>query len=317
MAFSSMDLDSSLDDLIKQRRKQNQKPASTKKAAKQANKTKSPVKGVQTKAKVTKPNNNKNKKKNNPINSRLSQKPQPAISTKADPSQIIITKTIPSYKQKSHNNNNNNNNNNNSNSPIYSSSSNDNNSNNSKKRGFRMQQQTEPELFTSFKKQSSSSNNPPPLPQQSMKEPRAQFSIRGRSNTITRPAGLSIRGESGPSTVLISNLDPRTNSEDVKVSCENFGAILHCEVLRNSSGYSYGEAEVEFSSKSAALDCIAQFDNNMADGRILRAILREPKSTGSSFGSTQVRNSLTPSYPPSGKMYADQINNPRYDIRRN
>lgn len=67
-----MDLDSSLDDLIKQRKKQNQKPAFTKKAAKQANQVKSPVKGVQTKAKITKPsNNNKKNKKNLPINSRL------------------------------------------------------------------------------------------------------------------------------------------------------------------------------------------------------------------------------------------------------
>lgn len=30
--------------------------------------------------------------------------------------------------------------------------------------------------------------------------------------------GLSIRGESGPATVLISNLDPRASEDDIRVS---------------------------------------------------------------------------------------------------
>ena len=32
-------------------------------------------------------------------------------------------------------------------------------------------------------------------------------------------------------------------------------------------GESFGEAEVEFSTKSAALDCIAKLDNIKADGK--------------------------------------------------
>lgn len=32
-------------------------------------------------------------------------------------------------------------------------------------------------------------------------------------------------------------------------------------------GRSYGEAEVEFATKAAALDCIAKLDNEVADGK--------------------------------------------------
>lgn len=45
-----------------------------------------------------------------------------------------------------------------------------------------------------------------------------------------------------------------------------FGHILSCEVLRKRDGSSYGEAEVEFSTRKAAMDCIARLDNQMADG---------------------------------------------------
>ena len=50
------------------------------------------------------------------------------------------------------------------------------------------------------------------------------FAIRGSSygsssmmyNGVSN--GISIRGESGPAIVLISNLDPGTNAEDIRVS---------------------------------------------------------------------------------------------------
>ena len=50
---------------------------------------------------------------------------------------------------------------------------------------------------------------------------------------------------------------------------EDFGNVLNCEVLRDRQGRSFGEAEIEFSSKDAALDCIAALDNRLADGRYL------------------------------------------------
>jgi hypothetical protein len=37
--------------------------------------------------------------------------------------------------------------------------------------------------------------------------------------------------------------------------------------LRDRHGRSFGEAEIEYSTKNAALDCIARLDNQMADGK--------------------------------------------------
>jgi RNA recognition motif-containing protein len=42
--------------------------------------------------------------------------------------------------------------------------------------------------------------------------------------------------------------------------------------LRDRGGRSFGEAEVEFSTKSAALDCIAQLDNQLVDGKNLKNV---------------------------------------------
>lgn len=59
-----------------------------------------------------------------------------------------------------------------------------------------------------------------------------------------------------------------------KCVCEEFGNVLRCEVLRNRMGESFGEAEVEFSTKSAALDCIAKLDNIKADGKEIGQVLK-------------------------------------------
>ncbi|RCH77685.1 hypothetical protein CU098_004791, partial [Rhizopus stolonifer] len=147
-----------------------------------------------------------------------------------------------------------------------------------------------------------------------VEERSTDFSIRGRSNMANARPQLSIKGESGPTTVLVTGLDPGANSEDVKIALEDFGNILHCEVLRDRAGRSFGEAEVEFSTKGAALDCIARLDNQMADGKFLRIILREPKPK-QSYAAKQIRSIISPSYAPSGKMHADQMTS-RYDITR-
>lgn len=47
---------------------------------------------------------------------------------------------------------------------------------------------------------------------------RSSISIRGRSNVTPPSSGLTIKGESGPTTVLISGLDRGANSEDVRVN---------------------------------------------------------------------------------------------------
>ncbi|KAI8988009.1 hypothetical protein BDF20DRAFT_300807 [Mycotypha africana] len=135
------------------------------------------------------------------------------------------------------------------------------------------------------------------------------LSIRGRSsaNQSRERADISIKGESGPTTVLVTGLDPEANSEDVYITMEPFGHILRCEVMRDRFGRSYGEAEVEFSKKHFALDAIAMLDNKMCDGQILRVILRDkPKSQSvEHFVQKQIRSIISPSS--SGKMYSDRL----------
>ncbi|KAI7868714.1 hypothetical protein BDF14DRAFT_1790031 [Spinellus fusiger] len=159
-----------------------------------------------------------------------------------------------------------------------------------------------------------------PVERQPFYQPRSEeksFSIRGLAHGGNGTPGISIRGESGPFIVLISNLDPEANTEDVKTACSQFGPVVRCEVLTDRAGRSYGEAEVEFTAKSSALDCIAQMDNEVADGRVLRVILRNKQSSSASmssgFNAQTVRSTIAPTRSgyttatASGKMYSDQM----------
>ncbi|KAI7884587.1 hypothetical protein K492DRAFT_142759 [Lichtheimia hyalospora FSU 10163] len=107
--------------------------------------------------------------------------------------------------------------------------------------------------------------------------------------------GINIRGESGPATVVISNLDPSANAEDIRMICAQFGQVAHCEVLVDRTGRSFGEAEIEFTQKSSALECISKLDNEVADGRILRATLRHrPTMVSSNYMNQSVRSVIAP-----------------------
>lgn len=74
-----------------------------------------------------------------------------------------------------------------------------------------------------------------------------------------------MRSDAGLIILLICGLDRGTNSDDLKIVCEGFEHVLHCEVLRNRMGESFGEAEAEFSTKEAAFDCVAKLDSVRAD----------------------------------------------------
>lgn len=64
--------------------------------------------------------------------------------------------------------------------------------------------------------------NAAPLPPPSAAAPsqyrQSTFTIRGLANAGNGGGGMSIRGEAGPAIVVISNLDPAANAEDVRVS---------------------------------------------------------------------------------------------------
>lgn len=262
-----MDLDSSLDDLIKKRKTFGSDKNKFKKQNNNANKTKKQHQNqpqsrpsLQTnKAKVTKPT----QRNNSGINARLvsslipikiitriliiclqstaggnapSSGPlftakntptQQRQTPKADPSQIIITKAIPASNS------------------VQSRIGNGITGNDKKVKSViasrlgaqTRQQQPQPHHSQQQKhhqqqQQQQQRHIAPPLTTQTQKDPiqiRGIFqsgyaeqgqgiSIRGRSNTATARPGLSIRGESGPTTVLMTGLDAYCNSDDVRVS---------------------------------------------------------------------------------------------------
>lgn len=226
MSITPMDLDSSLEDLIKKRKNKpnnnNQKQQNGGKKQQQNNKPRPSIQ-VQTKAKVTKP-----QRHNSGINARLvnreqrvsiqvsnffflqSTKTGPLFTSKnqpqkqkeqprtADPSQIIITKAIAPGSIQSRIGNNNNRVNKKSpsieNKSLLGGRL-------GKQQGGKESNRVETHIY-----------------QRSASPAVSNFSIRGRSNTVAPSQGLSIRGESGPTLVLVTGLDPGTNDDDVKVS---------------------------------------------------------------------------------------------------
>ncbi|KAJ2355157.1 hypothetical protein GGF43_002858 [Coemansia sp. RSA 2618] len=89
----------------------------------------------------------------------------------------------------------------------------------------------------------------------------------GQAGAPSKP--ISIKGEAGPATVFISNLDTEATPEDVKTCFKQFGAIKACTLLYDHSGKASGHAEVTYASKVAAEEAAAKLNNVLADGRKL------------------------------------------------
>ncbi|KAG2176521.1 hypothetical protein INT44_007184 [Umbelopsis vinacea] len=143
--------------------------------------------------------------------------------------------------------------------------------------------------------------------------PEPTNTIRGRSGVVN--PGLSIRGESGPTVVLVRNLDPGANADDVRMAFLSFGEVLNCELAVDRSGRSLGEAEVEFAHKSAAVQAVQQLDGELADGRVLRLSLRD-KVTSSKpargLFEQSVRSMIAPVK--SERLYSDRIQPTRSSV---
>ncbi|KAJ1894811.1 hypothetical protein LPJ66_004958 [Kickxella alabastrina] len=82
-------------------------------------------------------------------------------------------------------------------------------------------------------------------------------------------ANISIKGEAGPATIFISNLDTEASAEDVKTCFKQFGAIKNSTLLYDRNGKASGHAEVTFAAKTAAEEAAGKLDNVLADGRRL------------------------------------------------
>ncbi|KAG0314484.1 hypothetical protein BGZ97_009268 [Linnemannia gamsii] len=79
---------------------------------------------------------------------------------------------------------------------------------------------------------------------------------------------VAFRGESGPVTIEIENLDPGTTTDDVKYVCSRFGEIRSCDC-------SNGFAQVTYARKAAGIAAIDNLNGKKADNnQILRVTMR-------------------------------------------
>ncbi|OAQ22874.1 hypothetical protein K457DRAFT_143155 [Linnemannia elongata AG-77] len=79
---------------------------------------------------------------------------------------------------------------------------------------------------------------------------------------------VAFRGESGPVTIEIANLDPGTTTDDVKYVCSRFGEIRSCDC-------SHGFAQVTYARKAAGIAAIENLNGKKADNnQILRVTMR-------------------------------------------
>ncbi|GLI78701.1 hypothetical protein PoHVEF18_007022 [Penicillium ochrochloron] len=99
------------------------------------------------------------------------------------------------------------------------------------------------------------------------------------------PAGMTIKGASGPFVVIGSNFAPGTTAADIQSAIEPIsGPMLTCRV---TSHHPTVTAEFAFGEKWCAENAVANFHNQRADGRLLSLKLQpagaQVSTSGTSF----------------------------------
>ncbi|KAF8940476.1 hypothetical protein BGZ47_007726 [Haplosporangium gracile] len=182
--------------------------------------------------------------------------------------------SIPNNNIDNNNNNNNpisltthNNNHNNHNSPANNNSINSNSANNVKRQG------TNPRGPEPVARQDNRPAGRIPTAATSssmytdvdMEVDNNPIAIRG---SAPGQQSVTFRGESGPVTIEIENLDPGTTTDDVKYVCSRFGEIRSCDC-------SNGFAQVTYARKAAGIAAIDNLNGKKADNnQILRVTMR-------------------------------------------
>ncbi|KAJ2719590.1 hypothetical protein GGI07_005117 [Coemansia sp. Benny D115] len=110
---------------------------------------------------------------------------------------------------------------------------------------------------------------------------------------ITKAANISIKGEAGPATIFISNLDSEASAEDVKTCFKQFGTIKSCTLLYDRNGKASGHAEVTFAAKVSAVEAAAKLNNVLADGRTLMVRVMPQTSSASQQQGSQSAGSAS------------------------
>ncbi|KAI8888533.1 hypothetical protein K501DRAFT_173051 [Backusella circina FSU 941] len=116
----------------------------------------------------------------------------------------------------------------------------------------------------------------------------------------------------GNTIVLICNLDPAATAEDIGETCSQFGPIVSCDILLDQHGRPLSKAEIEFVYHTSAQECVTKLDNQIADGRVLRAFLKS-KATPPAAPRYSSRTVMSN---PQGSEYNSPQLSVRYDQNR-
>ncbi|KAI6354691.1 hypothetical protein MCOR25_008484 [Pyricularia grisea] len=97
---------------------------------------------------------------------------------------------------------------------------------------------------------------------------RDQAKAPAQQQATVRNSGISIRGLAGPPVVMAQNFAPGTTAADIESAFTPCGGIVtSCRLLKTSPIII---AEIVFEDPNGAQRVIDQFNNQMADGRLLR-----------------------------------------------
>ncbi|KAF9130625.1 hypothetical protein BGW39_002855 [Mortierella sp. 14UC] len=167
--------------------------------------------------------------------------------------------------QNTHNTSNNNNNSHHNN-PANNSAANNNNANTVKRQGVN------PRASEPVARQDNRAAARAPAANSSSMSMDVDMEVDNNPIAIkgSAPAQQSVafRGESGPVTIEIENLDPGTTTDDVKYVCSRFGEIKSCACAN-------GFAQVTYARKAAGQAAIDQLHGKKADNnQILRVTMR-------------------------------------------
>lgn len=97
---------------------------------------------------------------------------------------------------------------------------------------------------------------------------RDQARAPAQQQANVRAAGISIRGLAGPPVIMAQNFAPGTTAADIESAFTPCGGIVtSCRLLKTSP---IVIAEIVFEDSNGAQRVVDQFNNQMADGRLLR-----------------------------------------------
>lgn len=113
--------------------------------------------------------------------------------------------------------------------------------------------------------------------QKSTSAPSAAQASHSQAGMSYPPPELSIRGSSGPTWIVVSNLVAGTSNEDVRLTFSAFGRVE--EVKQRpapSANHPTVAFEVAFERREDAQEAVEKFNGALADGRILQVSIKKP-----------------------------------------